>query len=502
MNITRSPYYQYKSVSFEGLTRNLGKRAIVTPEEIIAEIEKYSKSKGIVGSIPKEWVEKIPQEKRGEVIKQLYAEFGTAISELRKNGQYEQSINNTSQKLTSALRKSGILSEHESVKLKKLTAGVHGTGYLMQNTGSDKKYVIKIFHTKDSENIYHGNYIEANRAMFWNKQMGTETDRPAVAFMDTKNGYALFTQLIDYKTPFPKKSPSPNLLGLKALDDGLENMIKGYSIDYGGLELNSPTLATNKTARYIYKKLYKTPKDQREKLFEEILNSKKTCNYHDKLIGLACGIDLLEFNQREIYFEQLLQNADKKLKTVLTEKLSGLPDGLPDKALEKCFIQLTQDADNELKLALTEKLSELPIDLRENCLTRLARGADNEFKLFLIKKLIVLPEEKIEKWFAHLAKGADNEAKKELAKQLWILPRGGDSRKKWFINLAEGADNEVKKELAERLWILPEEGNLREDWFTQFARDADDNLKRVLERILNLLSKEARERCKKQFNSN
>ncbi|MCK7485969.1 MAG: hypothetical protein MZU97_10770 [Bacillus subtilis] len=71
------------TVSFTGLTRTLGKTIFDSPEEVISKMREYPNSKGVVGSVPKEWVDKIPFERRTQTIKEFYQDLKAAVNNFR-----------------------------------------------------------------------------------------------------------------------------------------------------------------------------------------------------------------------------------------------------------------------------------------------------------------------------------------------------------------------------------------------------------------------------------
>ncbi len=216
-----------------------------------------------------------------------------------------------------------------------------------------------------------------------------------------KNGY-MVTQYIDDKTPLPKKNLSPKYLGLVSEDEETDfsilyghNKINGYSVDYGGLKVQSYILANNKTARYIYKKITKAPKNLRLKLFEDIFEHKNVPHYNDRLAGLATGVKMLPKKHRGKWFKVLTKNADSEIKKVLASNLSILPD---DKTKGECFKILAQGADNELKIVLADSLYCFSERVIEDYFKLLENGANKEVKKKLADKLPLLPQEKFKEW--------------------------------------------------------------------------------------------------------
>jgi len=70
--------------SFRGLTGHIKKYAYETPQQIAAFAKAYPNSNGIAGNLPPSWIKKLPEDKKGEHIKQIYATFSEVIKELQK----------------------------------------------------------------------------------------------------------------------------------------------------------------------------------------------------------------------------------------------------------------------------------------------------------------------------------------------------------------------------------------------------------------------------------
>ncbi len=474
------------NISFQGLTGNLGKKAYANTGEIKEEVEKYPKSNGVAGSIPSDWVNKIPKGERREKIKQLYKDFDKAVDELRNKDFSLRAQKETSVKLTAAMHEAGILSNEENINLKYLDEGDYGRVYLIESNNNEQnnRFVIKIFRKKVRHDKSHNTHIEINKGMYWQKQFGKETDRTNFYFGDIESGY-MITQYVDKNMPGPKRKSSPELIGITYIDKEYgRNQINGHYYDYGGFKISSPILANNKTARYIARKMEKTSPDKRLQYFKDILNNKKTCNYNDKIIGLACCLFLLEKKDRLGCFNQLEEGADSKLKEALAENLKDLPE---EDDRKNAFNQLIERADNKVKEGLARNLNCLPKgEFRINAFNQLIKGADNKVKEGLARNLNCLPEGEFRiNAFNQLIERADNEVKEALAGNLKYLPEG-EFRINAFNKLIEGADNEVKEALGWSLKYLPK-GDDRINAFKQLIEGADNKVKEVLaENLIDL----------------
>jgi hypothetical protein len=384
----KDQFSKNSNINFKGLTTSLKKRAFSSEDSIIAEIKKYPNSNGIVGSIPAEWIEKIPKEERKDKIKNLYTALGEIFLDLRKQGQFaEENIENTSNKINKVLHNSGILAGDQKVKLKKLQPGKFGTGYLLdENFAKDEKYgkyVIKLFHYIKSDNNFHGNNVEPNRALYWLKNAGKNTQRARLYFADLKNGF-MVSQYIGRNAKKPQKKVSTKLLGIFSFDENTSNKIGDYYVDYGGIDVINPLLNNNKIARHINKQIFYTPETRRMDLWNK--KYKDSNNNEDILTGLACAISSLPEGEQEICFEKLCQSKYSQVKEALAYNLEIFSY---DTSL-KYFELLAQNADNLVKIALINNLKNISRNERLNYFIQFAESSDNTVKLALTKKLYLL----------------------------------------------------------------------------------------------------------------
>lgn len=359
MNSTGLNFNNYNSqrINFTGLSRTLSKKAYEDASLIKSEVLKYTKSKGIVGNLPKEWIEKIPIQNREARIKNLYADFKNIVNDFRAkvvNNSSElkphllgESFKIMGEKLQGAFEKAGIKTEKLSINY--LDYGSRGLG--LNLTGiSNNRYMMKIFYSNDF--LYkglsngHGNYIESNRAMFLNKG---KNDWIGFNFGDINAGF-LVEKFIGKNTPKYKGKVVPEqFYGLKNQD---EARLNGYQYDYGGLYVVDKTLSQNKTARFVYKKLYYAKEQDRTDMTMKFLGMKKYRNNKDIKLGLACSLDLLPEQERTKCFKVLMQNADVELKNELLNKLSSLPANQRNKFLN----EFMQKSDKQSLIELADKV--------------------------------------------------------------------------------------------------------------------------------------------------
>lgn len=494
-------------VSFNGLTRDMGKRAYPTLEAIQAKIEQHPKSNGIVGNLPNEWLEKIPQSHRGETIKQLYKSIGEVALELRKKENSKEAVVSASQKINEALHIVGIIEPEQKIKLKKLEAGAYGTGYLLeQNTPTKDKFIIKIFHDIEPTLDIHGNYIEQNRAMFWQKNTTKNNNRAKSYFMDLKNGY-MINQFIGILTPLPKKRVNESRLGLFANDEtGNHNIINGYSIDYGGLEIKTPILDNNKEARYTYKKITNAPYSEKLGVWNQIYENKSVPNYTQKLEGLIPAVNLITGSNNKLEcFDKLLKVPDMNLKAALCKNI----DVLPFNMRAPWFDNRLHNADSATKKALAHSLKVLSKEPKGDNLARfekLMNGSDSETQVLLAENLKLLEPEQKTKWFKKLAQLAvqnqDNKLKSQLTRQLSNI--ADEDKAGWFEQFYKDSDIKVKTSLATHIEQLPNSpANDRVDWYHKLAADAlkcEDGYKKLTLALCNNLYILTGKDCEQHYN--
>jgi len=373
-------------VNFTGLNRTLSKRAFATAEEVKAEVIKHVRSNGIFGNLPKEWIDKIPKAERAEKIKQLYAEFKQSIKSLRDI----KGLNRVSAELNNSLLSAGLIEKHASLELEYLGRGSFGTGYRLRGVLNDE-CVIKVFKSSDSitgvsKPNFHGNYVESNRVAYWQKNAGRKTQKVGFHFGDIDAGYIVMKKYIDESTPVCKKSIPEAFYGLSYnWREKQNNSICGYDIEYGDLEIISE-LANNKTARYLYKKLYQLPEDERLCEFERIHRKALSQKNPDMLVALPSMIVLLPCSEHLNQFK----------------KFSCLPD-------------------NRVKAALAYRLGSLYLDGFINPFKEIIEGADGRVKKILVKSLFYSPQSERCEPFKKLAENADDELKELLMKELYLL---------------------------------------------------------------------------------
>jgi len=314
-----------------------------------------------------------------------------------------------------AFIKAGLLEKGQELKLKSKGAGHYGRVFLLDGikTGDDQ-FVMKMFlNTDEGKNPYHGNFTEINIAAFWKKNVcksinparvyydknGNKinvsaeernlikrANRNEFFFGDIKAGY-MVTRFISIYGEKPKYSFPEEILGLKYVDgansDYEKNKINDWNVDYGGFRKENLILNQNKTARQIYKRIYKTPENKRIEVWNNFCNDKKYKNNKDIKADISASLELLpEGKDKTEGFKLLAEDSNNKVKEVLANKLELLPKR---KDRIECFKILTEDIDEMLKKELDCKLHYL--FKRKNWIDYLKffiKDANNSIEKFLL----------------------------------------------------------------------------------------------------------------------
>ena len=345
-----------KDISFQGLSKDLGKKLYEDVPEVGEVSLKNPKSKEIVGSLPPNWIQQIPFSERKETIQKLYKDLTVVPYVLRKYDFSPKAIKKADKKLTKAFQDAGLVDKKQKVSLKKLGNGSVGYGFLIEGLKDNQNYVMKVFHAYGDYNRQAGPYIEMNRAMYWKKQAGSNTQRAEFYFGDLKSGY-MVTQYIDESTPKPKRFVNPILLGIIPKDDMGENRISGYNIDYGYLDKYGMTIAKdklvelcgvsaeNKNSRYAFRRIFNS--EDTEAAWKELTCDNKFKKKADIKAGLVLALDFVE-NPQDKYWE-IFSNSNKfsnpaeyiALKKALAQKI----EFAPQEKIEECCEDLLMAGD-------------------------------------------------------------------------------------------------------------------------------------------------------------
>lgn len=276
----------YKDPAFQGLNRYLSKNFVqagiskisgihVSNEEAVMEVlEKFPKSRGFVGNLPPDWIDRIPKGSRKETVQQIQDLFANLAENIyspifTKFDRNEKFITDFTNKLQNILK----LETHIDF----INEGSIGKAFRL-GVGNNQ-YVFKAFHSLICPEFWdlHGKVVEPARASFAKKhgcKSFTKFYFGKIAEMDAKNGF-MVTKFEDSKrelTPQDEikrlirilKSPvtTPDMTINSAIMTG-GNTIRRKIIDYGNLKLFNNNL--KETAVQISKYYFNTRKNKKNK---------------------------------------------------------------------------------------------------------------------------------------------------------------------------------------------------------------------------------------------
>lgn len=403
------------TIHFTGLNRNLSKMAYASIDSIKKEVKNFPKSKGIVGNLPAEWIQKIPKENRANVIKELYGELNAIVRERRVDVLAQIGTN---KRLSEAFSNAGITQSGQKISILYIGEGELGTAFRLLGL-SDDKYIIKIFHPKSVTSNHHGKHIEPNRAAFWQKYAGKNTQMAPFYFADLKAGY-MVNKFIDDNTPKYKRYILPQSLGLKSFDidenpDAKHNIIKGFQIDYGGLEVKKSTLVKDKKKQADFRKFFALPK---EKQLESLHKADDSIKMH-----VLDNIILQSIKARTENFNQLLKNASEEVKIKLACKIYIIPD----EETMFAFKQLLNKASDKVKIQLATNLPSLPRNARAESFKLLLNDSSEDVKKNLVYAINFVEDEQKAECYNLLAENASPELSEKMAKLIGYVPKKAES---------------------------------------------------------------------------
>lgn len=188
-----------------------------------------------VGSLPEDWLEKIPNELREKKIKDIYS----AVSVFQKTA----NVSTFAKQLSIILQKKADVSE--------LSSGTYGTGYKI-SVENAKDMCIKIFpkHLEKQNNTpnMHGQHVEVQNAIFANTHSSDFVKMyfGRVASLKQKDGF-LVTQFLGGNI-LPEITGNPKSEYKVTSGDCFmgHNIINGKNIDFGGMIVEKDGVRLNK----------------------------------------------------------------------------------------------------------------------------------------------------------------------------------------------------------------------------------------------------------------
>lgn len=369
---------QTYSPSFCGVNKVLNRRLYSSAQEIQEQISKYPKSNWIVGHLPSEWMNNIPQVNRGEIIKTFYNRLNQIIKEFKKSDDVDKLVDS----INKAMFDSKITKNNDFYKFQEMKEGKYKKSYHFSDTNNNS-IILQIFKYPGIQNdkfadTLHGPFVEMNRAAFIQKNAGTKTQFAKNYFGDVDAGYMMNFYVGDL-TPVCNKKVPLEVYGLLDVDlNSARNTIRGYKVDYGDLAIKPPLecLAKNKTARYAYKKIFVTSKEKRAEKIKEILKTDKFKNNDNIKLGIAHSIRLLEKDSDIEEVFDLIGNStqNKEVLLALTNYLDSI------KKIPESFDNIIKFSDTETKKTIVKKIIFFSKDEKIKGLKALLAQGDEEVR--------------------------------------------------------------------------------------------------------------------------
>jgi len=267
------------NVSFTGLTSDL-KRTILSDSEIKKSMRKHKKSRGYVGSLPREMIVNIPKEERAGRIKDIYSAFSKAVKKM--SNRFFGGSEKASEILKESLVKNKVIEKDTVVRFSNLGAGDYADVYKLDI--GDKSYAVKHFTKKgvpDGEMM--GNRFEQNRALYMNAKEGSNWAK--FYFGNLKKGY-MVSKYIPKNGPKPNYKIDLNKKGVTYLDEKADNIVNDVYVDYGSIVPLKNIPIKNKVAVKTYGEIVSLPEEKRDEKALEILNNRIISNYDDRKLGV------------------------------------------------------------------------------------------------------------------------------------------------------------------------------------------------------------------------
>lgn len=334
------------SPAFSGLTKRMGHKIYVDGKrEVLYAMLGRGNSNTQVGELPPAIFYRLPEENRGNRIKEIFKVFSECANELRDfkpslSAPFEERRNkrpnSVVEKMRDVLVKNGVLKEPEKFDLTYLGAGEYKKAYKMEGLDDPKtgdKICYKVFHKIDTSPEWHkykchGNYSEINIATYWKKKEGNNTNLNKFYSGDINNGY-LMDRYVDTDVPRPKRLVDTYDRGVRNIDavamDTGHNKLFGYYIDEGGSRVVNIVKNQSKTATYVLKHLKNTPEKYRYLEWYKTL-ARKDLDDVQKKAGLALSIKHFPENYQKVLLKKCLEFDEPLVDQAIGYALKYIPD--------------------------------------------------------------------------------------------------------------------------------------------------------------------------------
>ncbi len=528
----------------EKLTAEISKR-IYGKQGAIDIYKKYPKAEGIsfgTSGLPKAWLERIK-----DFSKFNLATFCEQLGKIFTVDRHFSNIDSIAQSLRILFNQHGIIDGNtDKLNVSYLEKGFFGRAYKIDINDENPK-VIKEYKRTYRYHNNHGNYSEQNIAEYISRYSGANTNVAKYYYGDTKNGIMIL-DYISKDTPQPENIIELDELGL-AYDDGKpRNLINNYIIDFGGM-ITISNLIGNEDAQNVYR-IFKhlNNNEEKQELFNSIINDVNNEKYKDKLIGLTHSIKFFpenkqldlykkmhEFNDTDINIalienfknfgilwndneivRDLITSEDIAIKEILAREIKHIPANLSHPLMEKLstednntikkylarnlnyyykdrekrieiYNNLTQNADLYANIALVNSLENLPLVERNKHFERFI-GFDNPVITSALARNIELfqnDEKLLKKWLDKLMDESDIRIRRSLCESVKYLPE--NLMKETFVKLLDIPDMNGKEFLAETLTSIPGY-HLNPEWFDKIIEGAGNSVKRELAKTLKTVN--------------
>ena len=178
------------NINFGGLNKQLSKE-IYKKENIKIINNVFSKSNGIVGNLPPQWINNIPPKERKINIKSLYLDLGNLII---KTSRYRTRNfgKEYSHEIEFILKKYKAIKQDSKINIEYIDQGAYSYGFKIENKNENYNLFLKLFREESPyDTIGHGQYSECNTKMFLKKHLNKNDKLNFSKFYygDINNGY-------------------------------------------------------------------------------------------------------------------------------------------------------------------------------------------------------------------------------------------------------------------------------------------------------------------------
>ena len=396
--------------SFHGLTSKLAKNMHPVGDIIALYEKEKARTNGIVGTIPPEWVARIPYKKRREAVKTILNAFSFAGKDPQLSS--DGDLRRIFLPVVQALKKYKVIKSTDDFGAKYLDSGAYGEVYKVSVNGQN--YAMKSFYSFWEQNNKNadGNFVEQAAALFINKHYPNK-NWSKFYFGDFR-ARTMFSKFSSYENLYRGKQANVEESGLVLNADHFADYnVKGKRcVDFGHLEFLEQ--AMNKTQRYVCKKAMRS-QNTVFKLLEQALSWKSSQMRDDRIQGCILSLQYLDTPSKNRILPRIMP--------VINEKNA---------------------------LALSKLITFVPKIYRETIFERLILLGNDEIHVNLAKNIVLLQKPEVS--FSLLSSRQNKDVDRQLAKYLYVLePK---ERIKYFEQFLSQGDEVLNAVLAGALSSL------------------------------------------------